>query len=70
MRKTSLVLAVLLAVAGICVVLWRRASSKNENWSSSNPNCWQTCKPITSASTPKSNPALLTSKPARSPPPT
>ena len=84
MRKMSLVLAALLAVAGICVMLWpvftgHRLQSNaatavqefladRDEPSSSTPNCWQTCKPIIGVSVTKSNPASLTSKPVRRPP--
>ena len=85
MRKTSLVLAVLLAVAGICVMLWPvftghrlqadtdaavRASSKNKSRSSSAPNCWRLYRSTTDSFTLKSSVILPILKPVRSPPPT
>lgn len=83
MRKTSLVLAMLLAVAGICVMLWPifagyklqtdtntavQSFLEEQKPEQQYLNCWQSYKPTISVSTLKNNLALLTSKLARNPP--
>lgn len=81
MRKTPFALAALLAVAGICVMLWpvftgHRLQADTDAAvqeflltamyrSSSIPNCWQPCRSTTVSFTQKSNPALLISKPVK-----